>query len=380
MARRICAVNTGASTLKLAMLEVAGDEVGELQRIERSWTPGQDEAEAVRAALGELTARPDAFGHRIVHGGTELTEPVMITAEIERKLEALVPLAPLHNGPALAAIRAVKTLHEGLPSVAVFDTAFHARRPKVSVRYALPSNLVDEFGVRRYGFHGLAHASLVSALAECRGERIQDINAVTLQLGAGCSACAVRNGRSIETSMGYTPLEGLVMTTRSGDVDPAIVLRLMRAGFDADRIEAILTRRSGLYALSGLSDMREILAAEVAGNEDARFAIELFCYRIVLTVGAYFTLLGGDAALVFGGGIGAHSPSIRERIARGLGVWSIELDAARNARNAQGLISAESSRVVYALETNEEAVIARTVNDHLEASVTTLRDDGPRRR
>jgi acetate kinase len=365
MRRRIVTVNTGASTLKLAALEVDGDEVREIRRLEQGWDPAEQAEGAVQAALDQLATQPDAIGHRVVHGGSDFVEPVTLTAEIEQRLDALVPLAPLHNGPALEAIRAVRKLHAELPSVAVFDTAFHAHRPAVSMRYALPGELVEELGFRRYGFHGLAHESLVEALAESRRVSATEIDAVTLQLGAGCSACAVRKGRSVETSMGYTPLEGLVMATRSGDIDPAIVVRLVRAGFDADRIEDELTRRSGLNALSGFSDMREILAAESRGDDGARFALELFCHRIVLTVGAYFTLLGGNAVLVFGGGIGAHSPQIRERIARGLEVWKVVLDAKRNARNMPGLISMKGSRAVYALRTNEEAVIARAVDRHL---------------
>jgi acetate kinase len=237
------------------------------------------------------------------------------------------------------------------------------------MRYALPRELVERFGIRRYGFHGVAHASLVDGLASARGITSTEVVAVTLQLGAGCSACAVRAGRSLETSMGYTPLEGLVMTTRSGDVDPAIVVRLMRAGFDADRIEELLSSHSGLEALCGQIDMREILAAETRGDEDARFAIELFCHRIVMAVGAYFTLLGGEGALVFGGGIGTHSPEIRARIVKGLSAWGLELDATRNLDNAPGAISTEASRPIYALQTNEADVIARAVDAHLAAGV-----------
>jgi acetate kinase len=368
MTRRIVIVNTGASTLKLAAVEVGEQGVREIRRIEQSWPAGEKTGASMQAALEQLDTVPDAFGHRVVHGGTEFVEPLTLTAEVEHRLEALVPLAPLHNASALAAIRQTRKLHANLPSVAVFDTAFHAHRPAVSKRYALPGDLVDRFALQRYGFHGIAHFSLVDALSRAQDIRVDAVDAVTLQLGAGCSACAVRNGRSIETSMGYTPLEGLVMTTRCGDVDPAIVLRLMRAGFGADRIENDLMRRSGLHALCGLSDMREILAAESGGNDDARFALELFCHRIILTVGAYFTLLGGDGALVFGGGIGTNSPQIRERIVRALGSWGCELDADWNARNEPGRISTQRSRPVFALQTNEEVVIARAVDRHLDPS------------
>lgn len=233
------------------------------------------------------------------------------------------------------------------------------------MRYALPDELVREFEFRRFGFHGFAHASLSASLAAATGTAAHELAAVTLQLGAGCSACAIRAGRSVETSMGFTPLEGLVMASRSGNVDPAIVLRLMRAGYDADRIETELTRRSGLLALAGTTDMREILAAEALGRADAKLAIDLFCRQVVLTTGAYFTLLGGEGALVFGGGIGANAPGIRERVASGLAAFEIGLDAERNASNEPGCISADGSRPVFVFSTNEEVVIAADVAAHL---------------
>jgi acetate kinase len=367
MTRRLVIVNTGASTLKLAAVEVDEGRVRELRHVEQDWEPQVEPGAALRIGLEALGVVPDAFGHRVVHGGADFVEPVTLSAQIETELEALVPLAPLHNGPALAVIREVRKLYPDLPSVAVFDTAFHAQRPEVSRRYALPSSIVDRFGIRRFGFHGLAHASLVGALAHEQDLPIDEVSAVTLQLGACCSACAIRKGRSIETTMGYTPLEGLVMATRSGDIDPAIVLRLMRSGVEADHIENELTRRSGLVALCGRRDMRAILAAEAGGDADARFALELFCYRIVLSVGAYFTLLNGEGVLVFGGGVGTNSPEIRERVCQGLRAWDVELDRERNARNEPGRISTRDSRPVFALRTNESAVIARAVNRHLSA-------------
>lgn len=376
MTRRIAALNVGASSLKLALLDVAGERVDEIRRIERERRPDDEIGTALHAALAELGPVPDAFAHRVVHGGVELVAPTMLTDAVERRIEALVPLAPLHNGPALAAIRHVRAAHRDRPSVAVFDTAFHAERPDESMQYALPRELVERFGIRRYGFHGIAHASLAAELALSSGTALDAVDAVTLQLGAGCSACAIAGGRSIETSMGYTPLEGLVMATRCGSIDPAIVLRLIRAGYDAGRIEDELGRRSGLRALCGTGDVREVLAAEADGREDARFALQLFCRRIVATVGAYFTLLGGAGALVFGGGIGTNSPPIRERIARALSCWNVALDAGANGRNAPGMISAAGSRPVYVLRTNEEAVMAREVDRHLGHPIDAAPETG----
>jgi len=369
MSKRIAVVNTGASSLKVALVDQQRYRSREVHRVELdlkpSTKPSTSIASTLRKALESFDEIPDAFGHRFVHGGPAFVDPVTVTPAIEATLEIQVPLAPLHNGVALAAIRAVRAAYPDVPSVAVFDTAFHAQRPPESMRYALPDELVQKFHLRRYGFHGLAHASLVDSLADARKTIQNEISAVTLQLGAGCSACAVRHGRSIETSMGFTPLDGLVMASRSGSIDPAIVIQLARAGLSPDRIENELTQRSGLRALTGLTDMREILAAEQSGSHEAKLAIDLFCRRIVLAVGAYLTLLDGEGAIVFGGGIGTNAPRIRKRIASGLSAWNVELDSKRNAANEMGLISADGSRPVYVFRTNEEAVIAREVALHL---------------
>lgn len=361
MSERIAVINTGASTLKLALFDTTHGKPQERQRIERHWSSGNDRQALIAAALDELDAAPDAFGHRVVHGGTRFIDPVLLDTELEGELARLVTLAPLHNEPALAAIKAVRKRFPAHPAIAVFDTAFHAVRPEESMRYALPDGISERFGIRRYGFHGLAHASLLESLAAARGTPVADTDGVTLQLGAGCSACAIRHGRSIETSMGYTPLEGLVMATRSGNIDPAIVLRLTRAGFDAERIERILTRHAGLEALAGASDMRDIVAAASAGDSDAEFALRLFCYRIILTVGAYLTLLDGRGALVFGGGIGTNSPEVRSLVMRGLSAWGVEPDEERNTRNEPGRVSAPESRPVFAFKTDEETQILRAV-------------------
>ncbi|HZD54220.1 MAG TPA: acetate kinase, partial [Woeseiaceae bacterium] len=291
--RRIAVVNTGSATLKLAVFEATAEGVRESSSKKYEWRSSDDMPDTVERALREVGAAPDLLGHRVVHGGDRFTEPVRIDAEIERALEDLVALAPLHNAPALAAIRIAGKVFPETPSVAVFDTAFHAKRPGESMRYALPRDWQEELGFRRYGFHGIAHASLARSCAEASSIPPEDVTAVTLQLGAGCSACAIRKGRSIETSMGYTPLEGLVMATRSGNIDPAIVLALLRAGLSADEIEDRLNRHSGLLGLAGTSDMREVLAADVRGEKDARLALKLFIHRLVQTIGAYLTLLDG---------------------------------------------------------------------------------------
>ncbi len=366
MSLRVAVMNAGSSTLKLALLDVTERGTREVQRIVRTLGPEEGLAEAACNALGQLESAPDAFGHRLVHGGADFVEPTLLTDRVVARLEKLAPLAPLHTAHALAAIREAARAHPGRPAVAVFDTAYHAHRPPESMHYALPRDVVDKFGMRRYGFHGIAHASLVEALADAEGIGVNDVSGVTLQLGAGCSACAVRHGRSFETSMGLTPLEGLVMMTRSGNIDPAIVLQLIRAGYDAERIEQDLTTRSGLYGISGIADMRQLLAADADGKPEAKLALDVFCHSIVATVGAYFTLLGEARALVFGGGIGANAPQIRARVAERLGAWNVVLDPEVNQRNDQGQISVDGSTPVFALGTDEERVIAREVAGFLE--------------
>jgi len=296
-----------------------------------------------------------------VHGGTTFGDTARIDGAVVNAIERSIPLAPLHNTRALALIQAANIAFTDVPAFAVFDTAFHAHRSPESMAYALPDDLVEALDLRRFGFHGIAHASLIDALAETLDRPAGEITAVTLQLGSGCSACAVRSGRSIETTMGYTPLSGLVMPARSGDIDPAIPLQLARAGYELDEIERRLTRCSGLLGLSGSSDVREVLAAEARGDERARLALAVFVRRIIMTVGAYWTLLEGRGALAFGGGIGTHSAEIRRRVAAGLAAWDVEIDTQRNATNAIGRISKEGSRDVFVLQTNEESVIARGI-------------------
>jgi acetate kinase len=367
MSRTVAVLNTGSSSVKAALFDLAGEEPEALERIVRPVESPEAVPRVVRDALAGLERSPDALGHRLVHGGRQFLAPTLLSGHVEETLESLVPLAPLHLGPALAAIREARRIYPRVPAVAVFDTTFHAGRPPDSMHYALPRELTRRFGFRRYGFHGLAHRSLAEQLAAGEGLDRGAVSAVTLQLGAGCSACAVRDGRSIETSMGHTPLEGLVMTTRSGDVDPAIVIELARAGLSPDRIERELTQRSGVLGLAGRGDMRDVVTAAAAGDAAARLALEVFCRRIVLTVGGYFTLLGGAAPLVFGGGIGANSPEIRAQVAGGLAAWNMALDPERNGSATPGRISADGTTPVYAFETDEERVIARAVATFLES-------------
>jgi acetate kinase len=366
---RIAVLNAGSASAKAALVEVDSRGTKLLGRGSREVPQGADHAAAFRAALdaaGAAAPGVDAVGHRVVHGGRAFSAPAPIDAEMEHAIEELSRLAQQHNPAALQGIRTARELFPDRPEVAVFDTAFHSRRPPESLRYALPWDLADSLGLFRYGFHGIAHASLVASVAQAQGGALESVTAVTLQLGAGCSACAVAGGESVETSMGFSPLEGLPMATRVGDVDPSVVLELLERGRTLAEVRELLTRRSGLAGLAGEADLRRVLAAEAAGSERARVALALFVRRIVTTVGAYLTLLGGRGAVVFGGGIGTHSAEIRRRVADGLAAWNVTLEEARNAQpNARGLISAPGTRPVYVFETDEERHIARSVYDLL---------------
>ena len=358
-ARRIVVLNAGTATLKVATFEIGSAEPVGIQRSEYAWLEQADGPRLVRDALDAIEPPIAAIGHRVVHGGDAFTATVRIDGAVEEKIRELVALAPLHNARALEAIRGARMSLPDVPSFAVFDTSFHAERPRASLSYALPQETVRALKLRRYGFHGIAHAALVGSLAAAEGRELHEVSGVTLQLGSGCSACAVKEGRSIETSMGYTPLEGLVMATRCGTIDAAIVLQMLRAGHAVDEIEAQLNRQSGLLALSGHKDMRDILSAAAQLDDGARLAIEVFVHRVVLTVGAYFTLLDGAGALVFGGGIGTNSSEVRARIATGLRAWQVELDPQLNACNVPGRISMPGARAAYVFRTDEEHLIAR---------------------
>lgn len=305
-----------------------------------------------------------ATGHRVVHGGT-FAAPVEISDAVIAKLEALAPLAPLHNPAALAVLDVARRRFGAAQAVAVFDTAFFADLPEHVRTYAIPSAWRRSGDVRRYGFHGIAHAQLHARYRERAKRAAHPERVVTLHLGQGCSAAALLDGRPVETSMGYTPLEGLIMGTRCGDLDAGIVLELMRTGTPAHAIDAALSRESGLLGLSEKSDdMRELLELEAGGGERAALAVNAFCHRIVKYIGAYAAVLGGLDALLFGGGIGERAPAIRARVCAQLTWLGLELDAAANERcvGREGAIAAASSAVeVYVLAVREERAIARSV-------------------
>ncbi|MGE5248282.1 MAG: acetate/propionate family kinase [Verrucomicrobiota bacterium] len=304
-----------------------------------------------------------AIGHRVVHGGERFHEPALVDDGVVAALKELIPLAPLHNPSNILGIEVARSRFPGVPQVAVFDTAFHHTLPPRAFRYAVPGELYTRHQVRRYGFHGISHAYLAAEASRHLGKPPEEVNLVTFHLGNGASAAAVRGGRSVDTSMGMTPLEGLVMGTRCGDVDPALPFHLMRhAGMDAQEVEALFETRSGLRGICGTNDMREILEQAATGNEPAGLAVEIFCYRIRKYLGAYLAVLGAVDAVVFSGGIGENAPAIRERACDGLERLGISIDAAKNA-SARGVLSeiqTDAAPVkVLVIRTDEEREIAR---------------------
>ena len=379
----ILTVNCGSSSLKFQVVDAdAGAAVlqGEVASIGRDArlrlaVGGERREDAVEAAdqaqaaalvtltLQETPHPPiDAVAHRVVHGG-RFHEPLRLDAAGLAAIESAAALAPLHNGPALAAARAFATLLPDVPAVAVFDTAFHATLPEKARRYAIDRELADRHGIRRYGFHGLAHAYMAARWSQLSGRALTESRLITLQLGSGCSACAIAGGRSVDTSMGFTPLEGLVMETRSGDIDAAIVPFLSAAELvPAGTVESWLNERSGLQGLAGRRDMRDLLAAEAKGDSDAAAAIEMFVYRVQKYIGAYLMVLGGADAIVFGGGVGENAPEIRRRIVGALGWLGVDLDATANA-GAAGIdarLSAPASAIeVWAIAVDEGKMLAR---------------------
>ena len=314
------------------------------------------------AVLGDIS-KIGAVGHRVVHGGEEFTDSVVIDEKVIASIEKYADLAPLHNPPNLAGIRAVQRKIPDIKQVACFDTAFHATIPEVAYMYALPYSLYEEFGIRRYGFHGISHRYVARRAAAILGKGKYDINAITCHLGNGCSITAVKQGRSIDTSMGFTPLEGVPMGTRCGDLDPAILFYLEDKGYDGKQLKSLCNKRSGLLGISGLSnDVRNLEELAGEGSSRAKLAIDIFCYRIKKYIGAYAAVLDSVDALVFTGGIGENAVLLRQLICTGLGQIGVQLDEAANqaATGKEMQIQTEQSRVkVLVIPTNEQAAIAK---------------------
>lgn len=302
----------------------------------------------------------EAVGHRVVHGGETFSGSVLITDEVIKALQDNIELAPLHNPPNIKGIQAATRILPGTPQVGVFDTAFHSHMPPKAYLYGIPYELYRKYKIRRYGFHGTSHLYVSRKAAELMGRKYEDLKIITAHLGNGCSMAAVNRGISVDTTMGFTPLEGLLMGTRSGDLDPQVILYVMgKEGLSLNEAATMLNKHSGLIGISGeSSDMREILAAVKDQHQRAKHAFDIFCYRIKKYVGAYASAMGGVDALVFTGGIGENSYEVREEVCRDMEFMGIQLDLLRNQNNSE-LISTDSSKVkVFRIPTNEELVIA----------------------
>lgn len=303
-----------------------------------------------------------AVGHRVVHGGSEFIAPTLIDDSVAARILELAALAPLHNPGHHAAIVAARAVFPGLPHVAVFDTAFHQSMPESAYSYAVDSELAAEHGIRRYGFHGISHSIVSRRAAEHLGRPLESLKQVVLHLGNGASMCAIDGGRSVDTSMGMTPLAGLVMGTRSGDIDPGVILHLLRRGMTVDEVDRELNHRAGLLGFTGSNDFRDVRAAAASGAASAELAIEVYVHRVRHYLGAYLAVLGGADTIVFTAGLGENAADLRERICRGFEWCGVVVDPSLNeaASGAARVISSPESRItVMVVPTDEEAEIAK---------------------
>ncbi|MEU4980927.1 acetate kinase [Streptomyces sp. NPDC021969] len=386
---RVLVLNSGSSSVKYQLIDMRGGErlaVGLVERIgeetsrlkhtpaggdSREWSGSVPDHEAALKAVAAELARDGlgldsselaAIGHRVVHGGKHFTEPTVIDDAVLAEIERLIPVAPLHNPANLTGIRTAQALRPDLPQVAVFDTAFHTTMPESAARYAIDVETADAHRIRRYGFHGTSHAYVSRETARLLGKAPEDVNVIVLHLGNGASASAVRGGRCVDTSMGLTPLEGLVMGTRSGDMDPAVIFHLMHVGeMSADEIDTLLNKRSGLIGLCGDNDMREIRRRVDAGDERARLAFDIYIHRLKKYIGAYYAVLGRVDAVAFTAGVGENSAPVREAAVAGLEGLGLAVDGGLNAVRGDGarLISPAGARVAVAVvPTDEEMEIA----------------------
>jgi acetate kinase len=364
----VLVVNAGSSSVKLSLV---GDNDATVAQRELPATRATVDSRDLSAAIHEGFAEADVVGHRIVHGGERFRCAVLIDAEVEAELRALVEMAPLHQPKSLAALDAVSAAFPALPAVACFDTAFHATLSPAAHTYALPAAWRERWHLRRYGFHGLSHAWIARRVPEMLGSAAPGPRIVSCHLGAGASLCAISDGRSLDTTMGFTPLEGLVMATRSGSVDPGLLLWLLeRTGLSERELADALEHESGLLGLAGSADMREVLTRAEAGDGAAQLAIDVYLHRLRAGIAAMATALGGLDVLAFTGGVGERSAEVRARAVAGLGFLGLTIDSRRNTSTAgDGDITGEGAAVqTLVVHAREDLEIARQTRAALAAS------------
>ena len=391
---KILVINAGSSSMKFTLFAMENEEVlakGVFERLgsdnpnliykrpdgfkSEAVIPVADHTAAFKEICKKLVDPKDgvirdlseiaAVGHRVLHGGEKVTAPELVTPAIKEIIKECFPLGPLHNPANLAGIEACEKAMHGVPNVAVFDTQFHQTMPPEAYLYAIPYEYYEKYGIRKYGFHGTSHHYVTLATAKFLGRKLEDTNIITCHLGNGCSMAAIKGGKVIDTTMGLTPLEGLMMGTRSGDMDPAAVLRMVDLGNSAKEVDTILNKKSGLYGVGGIGtgDMRDMISAADNGNKRAELAIKMFVRRVVKYIGAYYVLVGNPEAIVFTGGIGEYSHEIRGMVLRELGALKVYLDSASNDahRGKVGVISTPDSAIkAIVMPTDEELMIAKT--------------------
>ena len=397
---KILVINCGSSSLKYQLIDMETEELMAKGLVERIGidgsrikhetigkekktieTPMQDHKRALELVMESLTNEEygaiksldeiDAVGHRVVHGGEDFAQSVIIDEKVLKGIEDNVEIAPLHNPPNIMGIKACQRLLPNVKQVAVFDTAFHQTMPAESYIYALPYEYYEKYKIRRFGFHGTSHKYITNRAAEMLGKDVNEVNLITCHLGNGSSICAVKNGKSIDTSMGFTPLEGLAMGTRCGDLDPAILPFLMeKENLSTDEINTLINKKSGVLGISGVSsDFRDIEAARDEGNKRAKLALDIFEKRVRGYIGSYMTELDHVDAIVFTAGVGENSIEMRESIVNGLKSLGIKIDPERNnVRGEDKLISADDSSIkIFVIPTNEELMIARDTKELVRA-------------
>jgi acetate kinase len=388
----VLVINCGSSSLKYQLIDMKNEDVLAKGLVERIGIEGsilthkpenmdkviiqepmKDHKDAIKLVLDALVNEKHgviksmdeigAVGHRVVHGGEKYSQSVLINDEVMKALDECCKLAPLHNPPNIIGINACKVLMPKTPMVAVFDTAFHQTMPSFAYMYALPYELYKEYGIRKYGFHGTSHRYVSNLAAKMLGKDLKDVKLITCHLGNGASVAAINHGKSVDTSMGFTPLEGLVMGTRCGDIDPAIVTFLQNeANMSPSQVNDVLNKKSGIFGVSGVSsDFRDVEDAAAKGNERAQIALDMFYYQVKKYIGAYAVAMGGVDAIVFTAGLGENSKECRTEVCKGLEFLGLEIDEVKNnMRGKQEDITTNSSKVkVFCIPTNEELVIAR---------------------